>query len=163
MSAPPRTKIDIRQKPVSGRKSCFCLYWACCAAGLLKPDTPKELLSMCQAPAGQRWGHNVRGFLDDLAAFAASRLKTPPPSCFLIGLGSKGVTLMLEEDSGICPDPVLTVHILSRLAGTLYIPTRTPNLEWDTLFGESFLVDDPCLRFPSRYQDPWSKLIGAPQ
>jgi hypothetical protein len=161
VGVPPRTRIEIRQVPVGGRKTCFSLLWACCAAGLLEPGSWHTLASMSTEPAERRWGHNVRRFLDALATYEVARQKPKAPSCFLIGLGAKGITMEFGTDTGVCPDPLLTVHVLSRLAGPLYVPTRAPNLEWDTLFGDSFLVDDPSLCFPTRYQDPWNALIGG--
>lgn len=73
------------------------------------------------------------------------------------------MTLTFGRDTGICPDPLLTVHVLSRLAGPLYVPSRKPTYDWDTLFGEAFVVDTPSLIYPSIRQPPWKTLLkGLP-
>ncbi len=164
MSVPNRVNIAVSQVSVGGRQSCFNLSWACWAAGLLgavRSAERLELLALCNAPAERKWAGKQEDFLKDLEQFCHGKVATPVPTSFLIGIRSSSHQRLLEKDMGICPDPGMTVYVMSRLAGSLYIPGRTPCLDWKELFGECFMVDDPALRFPTHKEPPWDRLLGA--
>ncbi|MDE0820353.1 MAG: hypothetical protein OSA95_04490 [Opitutales bacterium] len=58
----------------------------------------------------------------------------------------------LLDRTPVCTDIELTVAILARLAGSLFLPRREPDYDMEHLLGRKFMVDDP--RVPAAETDP---------
>lgn len=134
MSAPPRSKVKTVVKPI-GRYVEFNIY----GADFRPPFRPPQ-----DFPSPQDW-------LDDFLARHREALDAVPrPSGYMIGDSSyKGSPYGYGDDRRICRDPVLTVAILGRVSGTMYIPHRR------ILFG-SWLekVHEKCFILARKYVFP---------
>ena len=109
MSVPPRTTVRQVVRPV-GRYVEFDIY----GADFIQPfKSPQDF------PSPQDW-------LDDFLARHGDALDSVPrPFGYMIGDSSyKGSLCGYGDDRRICRDPVLTVAILGRVSGTLYVPHR---------------------------------------
>jgi hypothetical protein len=58
-------------------------------------------------------------------------------------------------DGRVCTDLCLTVAILSRRAGNLFLGYREPDYSWEQLFEWAFAADDPCLAARSISCEAW--------
>lgn len=108
MSAPPRSNVQRIVRPV-GRYVKFDIY----SAEFTPPfKSPQDF------PSPQEW-------LDDFLARHGEALEAVPrPDGFMIGYCSHKGQFGNCRDVAICRDPILTVAILGRTVGTLYIPRR---------------------------------------
>ncbi len=133
MSAPPRSKVRQVVRPI-GRYVKFDIYGV---------DFTPPFKSPQDFPSPQDW-------LDDfLAQYGEALDAVPRPSGYMIGYCDHKGIYGYGDDCRICRDPVLTVAILGRMSGTLYIPHRR------ILFG-SWLekVHEKCLMLSRQYVFP---------
>ena len=133
MIVPSRTTVRQVVRPI-GRYVHFNIYGA---------DFTQPFRSPQDFPSPQDW-------LDDFLAQHGEALDAiPRPSGFMIGYCNyKGIS-GYGNDVRICRDPILTVAILGRVSGNIYIPRRR------ILFG-SWLekVHEKCFMLPRKYVFP---------
>lgn len=129
MSVPPRTMVKQKVSPV-GRYVEFYLYNACFTHPFKSP---------WDFPSLQQW-------LDDFLVRHGEALEAVPrPAGYMIGDCRETALDEYGNDLRICRDPILTVAILGRVSGTLYVPHRRI-LSGDWLESKSM--------FPYRYVFP---------
>jgi hypothetical protein len=169
----PQLRVRCVQRPVWGLPAAFSLPHALLANGLIpreaiphaqapppaaaagrKPPGTQEFLDNACAPrlwAESRWRRDVAALLDEAAA--AGRLdpaRLDParaPSDALIGWQPTSAAARRGE-FGLCTDLALTILVLERCAGALYLGARAPERSWERLFVPGLVVDDP--RFVAR-------------
>lgn len=108
MSAPPRSMVRRVVRPI-GRYVKFDIYGV---------DFTPPFKSPQDFPSPQDW-------LDDFLAQHGEALDAVPrPSGYMIGYCNHKEISGYGDDCRICRDPVLTVAILGRVSGTMYIPQR---------------------------------------
>ena len=62
---------------------------------------------------------------------------------------------------GVCPDIDITLAVLSRRVGDIFISSRNPDYSWGKLFDSPFEVDEDFCIAPGLKSDPWSKFKWA--
>jgi hypothetical protein len=120
MSAPPRSKIQKVVRPV-GKQVAFNFE----KAGIQEPG-PDLLLTIDEREA------LFNDWLSDYVSQHKAELEdVPRPTGFMVGsiceeiLGPPKNTMKRYPDLyHVCTDPILTVAILGRMAGLLYVPRR---------------------------------------
>ena len=136
MSAPPRTQVRQVVRPV-GRHVEFNIY----AVDFTPPfKSPQDF------PTPQDW-------LDDFLARHGDALDAVPrPSGYMIGYCShKGIS-GYGDDHRICRDPILTVAILGRVSGSIYVPHRRISFgSWLEKVHEKCFMLARKYVFPERY------------
>ena len=134
MSVPPRTTVRQVVRPI-GRYVEFNIYGA---------DFTHPFKSPQDFPSPQDW-------LDDFLAQHGDALDAVPrPSGYMIGDSSyKGSPYGYGDDRRICRDPILTVAILGRVSGTIYIPHRRISFG-----GWLEKVHEKCFMLPRKYVFP---------
>lgn len=123
MSVPPHTRVRQIVRPV-GRSVIFSIHTVS-----FKPPfgSPKDF------PSLQDW-------LDDfLVQHRAALESVPRPSGYMVGYHG-----LMQDSHLFCTDPILTVSILGRVSGGVYIPRRR------IAFGEE-LAGTKVYSFPERY------------
>ena len=128
MSCPPRTKIQKVVRPV-GKQIAFDLE----KAGLEEPG-PDLLLTLDEREA------MFNDWLSDFVSQHRAELEAVPrPTGFMVGsvceeiLGPPKDTMKRYSDLyHVCTDPILTVAILGRMAGLVYVPRRELRLTEDS-------------------------------
>lgn len=123
MSVPPHTRVRQIVRPV-GRSVIFSIHTVS-----FKPPfgSPKDF------PSPQDW-------LDDfLVQHRAALESVPRPSGYMVGYHG-----LMQDSHLFCADPILTVAILGRVSGGVYIPRRR------IAFGEG-LAGTKVYSFPERY------------
>ena len=141
MSVPPHSKIEKVVCPV-GKQIAFNFE----KAGLQEPG-PELLLTLDEREA------LFNDWLADFAARHKAELEAVPrPNGFMVGsvceeiLGPPKDTMKSYPDLyHICTDPLLTVAILGRMAGLLYVPRRELRLNEDSF---SRTIAFPAKFFP---------------
>ena len=88
---------------------------------------------------------------------ASVRLRGDQLAGAIIGWAGDEQTLTENGHFGICPDLELTIAILSRRIGSIFISCRDPDYSWDTLFGNAFVFDDDIGPAPKLNADPWKR------
>ena len=153
MSMMPRTTVDSRQQPVWGAAPTLLdLAATLVALGLLDepadpaPDRPARL----RAQARRRWRGSLTRLLDEAqraGRLDRARLDGAPrggaPEGVLIGWLPLGAADPATPQP--CADLTLTIAMLERCVGNLYIGARAPQRRWDHLFTTTLCVDDPRL------------------
>lgn len=133
MGVPPRTVVKQMVSPV-GRYVEFNIYDAYFTHPFKSP------LSF---PSPEEW-------LDDFLVRHGEALEAVPrPTGYMIGHCSEKDFCHYGKDHRICRDPILTVAILGRVSGTLYVPHRR------ILFGDWLRkVDYDHFMLPHKYVFP---------
>ena len=138
MSAPPRSKMQITVKPI-GRQIVFDL--GCAGVGVAyngeKTDQQREA--------------DVRRWFEDFVRRHKAELDAVPrPTGFMVGSLCDDLDAplsdLMQRHPGIyqvCTDPILTVAILGRVSGMIYVPRRELRLTRDS-------VED-TIGFPAKY------------
>jgi hypothetical protein len=158
----PRTRpIQVFASPVWRRPVTFSLGHALLANGLL-PPLPKggKGLSLRLSTRARRvWKLKLEAMLKDAEAAGVldrDRLeRAEAPQGTLIGWKPTDISAMRREFD-ICDDLTLTLLVLERRVGDLYVSSRPPNRTWRHLFERALTVDDP--RFtgvPLSEELPW--------
>ncbi|MFM8980222.1 MAG: hypothetical protein ACKOSS_07150 [Planctomycetia bacterium] len=170
---PAFMEVKVDQRAVWGGATALSLPQALLALGLIPREAavgPAGAPAPGTAPgcrgrplrrwAQARWGGSVEALLAeaagagrlDLAALDARHA----PRGALIGWaptseGARGGQFRL------CTDLALTVLVLERQAGALYLGSRRPERSWERLFGTGLVVDDPRVRGASLAEVlPWA-------
>lgn len=123
MSVPPQTRVRKVVRPV-GRYVIFSIHTV-----NFKPPfgSPKDF------PSPQDW-------IDDFLAQHREVLESVPrPSGYMVGYNG-----LMQDSHLFCADPILTVAILGRVSGGVYIPRRR------IAFGDG-LAGTKVYSFPERY------------
>lgn len=143
MSAPPRTIVTAVQGPVHGPPSLFSLGLCALVNGangrVPEKTSWKTFLRLGLELPGRKWEQDAARMLADL-----DNPTVLAPWGSLIGWSVKSTFLADDDCFKLCVDPALTIRVLSRRIGDLYIATRQPCLEWDQLCGRGmFALDHP--------------------
>lgn len=167
---PPALEVKVVQRAVWGAATAVSLPQALLALGLIPravAATPGQAPRPAgvpgpaggQAPAGrgrplrawaeERW----RGSVDALVAEAAAAGRLDPgaldachaPRGVLVGWAPTSAAARRGEFC-LCTDLALTLLVLERQVGSLYLGSRAPDRSWERLFGPGLVVDDPRLR-----------------
>ena len=136
MSVPPHTTVRQVVRPI-GRYVKFNIYDADFAQAFKSPQ---------DFPTPQDW-------LDDFLVRHGDALDAVPrPSGYMIGVCDyKGIS-GYGDDLRICRDPILTVAILGRVSGTLYVPHRRISFgSWLEKVHEKCFMLARKYVFPERY------------
>lgn len=161
-----RLPIEAKIKPVHGSITVFSMPHACLAAGLIGKDVPDEQVLNSEVLSGlaeRKWDCSVERFLDDAKKLGVDTeraiSKIGPQQGATIGWTSDGTELSrsLARETGVCPDLGITLAVLSRRVGDIFIGAREPDLNWETLFGSSFAVDEGLGPAPDLLSEPWNR------
>lgn len=146
MSMPPRTLVSVEKRPVWRRATVLSIELALVAAGLLELRTDRDgrpTTTGLQSEAMKRWGGDVERMLADAEAAGAldrERLRAErAPRGVIIGWRPS----LSNRDWALSTDLALTVLVLERRVGELYLGGRAPDRSWEHLFEGPFAVDDP--------------------
>lgn len=138
-SGPSSVACEVR--PVSGCITLFSLTAALQAAKLFPFEDGQDPLDFAEG----RWGRDVDQFFLDLASKSITREAIDQQANLLrkvmIGWENNG-KLSSAFPLTICADLRLTVAVLARSVSRIYFPNRQPDYSWDTLFLQSYLVDE---------------------
>lgn len=152
--------------PVHGQTTVLSLVHACLVSGLLDgnldgmPLNGPILKELCQ----QRWGGSIERFFEDLTKKGVTKESINSRVASFKG-AIIGWTPGSEQDRsankkvqwGICPEIGLTLGILSRRVGDIFIASREPDYRWENLFGNPFEVDENLGPAPDLKNPPWTK------
>lgn len=141
MSAPPRTTVCQQVKPV-GRQVVFSIYEIDFSYG---DDAHKTFPPPRDFSSPQEW-------LDDFLKSHKAELESiRRPTGFMIGAVCKGGDggklyngATAKDVYELCKDPILSISVLGRIAGNIYIPHRQVALGAWFDKGEYYI-------FPARY------------
>ena len=136
MSVPPHTKVRQVVRPI-GRYVKFDIYGADFAPPFSSPQ---------DFPSPQEW-------LDDFLAQHAEALDSiPRPSGYMVGCCDYNDMSSYGNNLRICRDPILTVAILGRVSGAIYVPRRRIMFGcWLEKVHEKCVVLSRKYVFPERY------------
>ena len=149
MSVPPRTTISYSTNPVFSSTMVSFRHWLFFreyASGAFSGDG--ELVQLFGGRSKikiQNW-LSEQGVTLDAADEAAARL-----GGVLIGKGGSVRSLPIQTEkvvqrwSCLCDDLALTIGLLGRAVGNLFLSSRTPDYTWNALLGLYFIGDDPRL------------------
>ena len=147
MSVPPHSRIEIAVHPV-GQQIAFDL--SCVGHGpsynLNQPQQERDAI--------------IQGWLDDFVNKHKSELDAVPrPTGFMVGsicekFNAPLASLMKRypDTYHVCTDPILTVAIIGRTSGLIYIPRRELKLT-----GDSF---SDTISFPAKYFPLYCAALG---
>ena len=149
MSVPPRSKIQKVVRPV-GKQIAFNFE----KSGIQEPG-PDILLTFDEREA------LFNDWLADFASRHKAELEAVPrPTGFMVGsiceknLGPPKDTMKRYPDLyHVCEDPILTVAILGRMAGLVYVPRRELRLTEDSF--------SRTIAFPARFFPQYSCAPGV--
>jgi len=153
MSSPPRTTIPSVQRAVWGRATLFSLGHALACNGLLprraKARGPLLGSEALHQRASARWKDDLTALLEEASSAGLldlQRLALPVGACAPSGVLIGWQPPLTDEASETlvpCADIALTVAVLERRVGNLYLSSRTPDRSWQQLFAQPLAVDDP--------------------
>lgn len=161
-----RLPIDAKIKPVHGRTTVFSLPHACLATGLIGGEVPQGQSINWQvltAMVEKKWNHSVDRFFEDVKRLGFKKENFENGKFNYKGaiIGWSGLQARLTpaklKDLVVCPDLDLTMTIVSRRIGDIFIAAREPNFSWETLFGSSFAIDEDLGSFPDLLSEPWDR------
>jgi len=190
MGGPPRTKFVSEQRPINGRAVVFSIPLACARAGWIDaspalvealetqaspggtsaPNAPEDPHQRTLALCRERWGGRIESFLDEVRKRGVAGCPDPAVIASLdrpsIGWSPKLAPSVIQAYA-LCPEIGLTIAVLSRCAGLLYLPRRAPDLTWQHLLERSFAMYAPRLEAvafvepapPPHMPDPQQKSI----
>ena len=156
MSAPPRTKVDLKRAPVSGQVVIFSFTWA-----LWKSPNFEDLFPAVKPSFKIRNESRPRTLQVDhvhLTKFLPKEYKDPNEIFSLIGdpvfpqweidflIGFRELNSTFERTPRLCEDPLLCAGVLSRTIGTLYLSRREPELSWERLLNLPVAFDDRAIK-----------------
>ena len=156
MSAPPRTKVDLKRAPVSGQVVIFSFTWA-----LWKSPNLEDLFPAVKPSFKIRNESRPRTLQVDhvhLTTFLPKEYKDPNEIFSLIGdpvfpeweidflIGFRELNSTFERTPRLCEDPLLCAGVLSRTIGTLYLSRREPELSWERLLNLPVAFDDRAIK-----------------
>ena len=138
MSAPPLSKAQITVKPI-GRQIVFDLAYAGVGVAYNGKKTDQQREADVQS-----W------FEDFVRRHKAELDAVPRPIGFMLGSICEDINAPLDDlmrrHPGVyqvCSDPILTVAILGRVSGLIYVPRRELRLTENSLFD--------TIAFPAKY------------
>lgn len=161
----PKEPIQTDVEAVHGRTLIFSVPHACLAAGLLKAR--KGLSADWQAVlelAFTQWQGDPQLFLSDAARMGITcesvNCRAASLSGAIIGWQSKRLDKGNKSQGvahGICADLEMTLAIVSRRVGDIFIAKRDPDYGWNALFGSPFECDEDLGPAPSKDCEPWDR------
>jgi len=160
MSAPPRTKVDLKRAPVSGQVVIFSFTWALWKSPHFEQTIRKRLLSSEDRFMGRKRHFEGDDAIDHvhLTTFLPKEYKDPNEIFSLIGdpvfpeweidflIGFRELNSTFERTPRLCEDPLLCAGVLSRTIGTLYLSRREPELSWERLLNLPVAFDDRAIK-----------------
>jgi hypothetical protein len=163
-----RTKLPIEAeiKPVYGRATIFSAPHACLAAGLIGEELSEGQVvnwEHLKELADTKWDHSVDRFLADAKTLGVNSKSQVGNGDALRGaiigwtFSDTPISSLTVKEWGFCSDLDLTLAILSRRVGDIFIGAREPDLSWDTLFGSCFAVDEELGPAPDLLSEPWNR------
>ena len=131
------------QRPVYGSAVVFSLSVCALAQGPLRATQRKyswkETLKEGTRLAQQKWFGDAETAIRDIGDTSVA-----VPAGSLIGWTVPWEKIVESEFYRLCVDPALTIQVLSRRVGDLYIATRPPRYDRSHLLQPTaFAVDDP--------------------
>lgn len=150
MSAPPRTKVDLSGRPVSGRIVIFSLTYAMVLSDLVYGFKPIAGTPLEQALEVH----------DDVRDCVLASPRTPQHLIAKMGepifpeitcdflIGWRPLKTHSTLDPIVCTDPRICAGVLSKCAGLLYLPKREANYSWGFLCAPPIAFDDSALILP---------------
>jgi hypothetical protein len=147
MSVPPRTTVNYRTNPVYKATLVSFRHWLLFSgfSGFMVPGDQElnQLFSGCSPESIRSW----------LAGQGVS-LKSADQAVAELGgvlIGKSGTFTNYRKQrseskqhlSHLCDDLALTIGILSRAVGNLFLSSRPPDYTWDALLEVYFIFDDP--------------------
>lgn len=162
-----RTKepIDAIVRPIHARTTIFSLPHACLAAGLfeVRPGVTVNWQAVSDIVT-ERWKGDSELFLSDAVRVGVSRDSAERRAAGFRGaiIGWRSTSLKSGSRShgaahGICADLEMTLTILSRRVGDIFIANREPDYGWNALFGSPFECDEDLGPAPNKQSEPWSR------
>jgi hypothetical protein len=151
MSAPPRTSVELKGCPVTGKTAVFSFTFA-----LSCWKESERLLPGVAWKARNdhvEFSARIRGnFADPAELFRAIGEPIAPDwqTDFLIGFRLNNEELKDPPRLGadLCDDPRLCAGVLTRCIGSIYFSRRSPVLTWETLLSLPIGFDDPLVNQP---------------
>lgn len=146
MSSPPRTKVEVRQEPISGSILVFDLAHALMLQRALRPALHwRDVdLKTVQQLARDSWQSDVPTLLRDIdhSVYEALPNFLGVRRGALLGWTADWQEVTKSEQYFLCIDVALTIAVLARRVGDLLLCARPPEASWERLFGALFAVDD---------------------
>lgn len=137
------------QIAVEGHVTVFDLTRCCVAVGLLpRPNLPdiNDFRDAVERAPQERWGGDVDRFLRSVRGRGVSRSRleqsVAPIRGAVIGWPLRAGEFVPGVRYELSADLVLTLAVLSRRVGDLFLPRRAPAWTWEGLFGSGFAVAD---------------------
>ena len=147
MSVPPRTTVNYRTNPVYKATLVSFRHWLLFSgfSGFMVPGYKElnQLFSGCSPESIRSWlaGQGVSLKSADQAVAELGGV--------LIGKSGSFTNYRKQRSeskqhlSHLCDDLALTIGILSRAVGNLFLSSRPPDYTWDALLEVYFIFDDP--------------------
>lgn len=161
----PKLPIDAEIKSVFGRV-VFSLPHACLAAGLIGKDLSNgQMLNgkLLAELSCQKWDNSVERFFDDLKIIGLDRDRLFKRETAFRG-ALIGWTFTFKSPDNValkiwrvCSELDLTILMLSKRVGDIFISSREPDLSWDSLFGSYFGIDEDINSASDLLSDPWNR------
>ncbi len=156
MSVPPRTRVEIAMQPVFGLRVIDlkrCLRKNRSRPRVFSSRLPVESdrTSMLWEQLEARFELTRESINERIATwkgFLAGRTRIRARSDEFVNQSLSRIP--------VCPDLELTIGILSRLAGNLFLPRREPDYSFEGLSRRNLVVDDPRipLEIPATPENP---------
>ena len=145
MSAPPRTKVELKCAPVTERVVFFSFAWAL-ATSELGPKLlgKKYKMVMSDHVALSKVIPTLFKDPQDIFSKIGQPIYPTWEVDFLIGFRLLDTTL--DPPPKPCYDPLLCAGVLSRTIGTLYLSRREPELSWERLLNLPVAFDDRVIK-----------------
>ena len=157
--------IDAELAPVHGQITALSLPHACLAAGLLKTPAKSQALNwrLLIEMAEKQWEGSSERFLTDAKTVGVNKGSVDKQASKYHGviIGWAGPSPYYNIALGVCPDIDITLAVLTRRVGDMFISSRRPDYSWERLFGSAFEVDENFCIAPDFKSDPWSKFKWA--
>ena len=159
-----RARIPSVILPVFGPTTVVSLRHACLAAGLFDDVRGDRRLNwgVLGELATEKWARSAQRFLADAARVGAGAEQADAALSGIKGAVIGRSEPVRKEDSGpdgpfgICPDLNLSLGVLARRVGGLFIASRPPAYDWGTLFDEVLHLDDDLVPAVPLTEAPWS-------
>lgn len=159
-----RERLHTVLKPVHDRVTVISLGHACLATGLLDNLSEGSAVnwSVLRELVHKKWGGSVERFLQDAARIDAGIEHADACAAQFAGavIGWPGMepdTPPKRNKIGVCPDVNLSLAILSRRVGDIFIASHVPDYSWPVLFDSAFEFDDTVCDAPLLSEQPWSR------
>lgn len=120
----------------------FDLLAALAHHGLLDTHSEKSLMTQAE----EKWGKSVDLFLRDLEKYKITRQSICSRSFgnkrVMIGWAYDAIQKKNSHQVTLCRDVEFTLAVLSRCVNQIFFQNREPDLNWDTFFHQTMVVDE---------------------